>query len=152
MREPEETDDELAARIGRILAITDPVPATVVAAARASGSWRGVDAELAVLMYDSVFDRDELAGVRGGGPRLLTFTSPDLTVELEVRSAGRGVVGQVDGPSAGRVEMCRRGASVPLETDPSGHFVSEASVSGPISIRVTDETTGTVTQTEWVVI
>lgn len=146
------SDDELAARLGRALARLDPVPREVVAAAKASGSWRSVDAELAVLLRDSVLEREESVGVRGGGARLLTFTSPDVTVELQVLGAGRGLVGQVSGSGPVSVEVCAGAERVPLETDDLGQFSAGTVPPGPVSFRMTDVESGVVTQTEWVVL
>jgi hypothetical protein len=125
-----ESDDELQARLGVVLARVDPPPTEVIAAAKASATWRTVDAELASLMYDSVLDRSESIGVRGGGGRLLTFSSPN----------------------AARIEICYGDGVVPLDTDHIGHFSCGSVRPGPISLRVTDDATGTVTQTEWFVI
>ena len=147
-----ESDDELATRLGRALARLDPVPAGVVAAAKASSAWRTVDAELAVLLHDSVLDRDEWAGVRGGGRRLLTFTSPDVTVELEVLGRGQGFVGQVTAARPARVELCHADDRLPVETDALGSFSFAAVPPGPVSVRTTDTVSGVVTQTEWVVL
>ena len=146
-----ETDDELASRLGRTLARIDPVPTEVIAAARASRTWRTIDAELAALLYDSALDGSEGVGVRGGGPRLLTFTSPEVTVELEVRDGGHRVVGQIAGTPGARVEICHADGPAPVEIDDIGHFSCRSVGPGPISVRVTDAN-GTVTQTEWVVI
>jgi hypothetical protein len=146
------SDDELMSRLGSLLAQVDPVPSAVIDAARASATWRTIDSELAALRYDSVLDRNEWAGVRGGGSRWLSFTSPNLTIELEVLGGRRAkLVGQVEGAGTGRVEICYPDATFPVETDRVGQF-SCPSHPGPMSVRVTDDATGTVTQTEWVVI
>lgn len=146
-----ETDEELAARLGRALARVDAVPSDVIAAARASRIWRTVDSELAALMYDSVFDRGDRVGVRGFGSRMLTFSSPQLTVELEVVDAGTTVIGQVSAGTGARVEICHADGSAPVEVDHVGHFSYRRVRQGAMSVRVTDPD-GTVTQTEWVVI
>lgn len=147
-----EPDDELMSRLGEILARVDPVPEDVVAAAKASATWRTIDTELATLSYDSVLDRNELIGVRGGGSRLLTFTSPGITVELEVLGGGRGLIGQIGGTAADRVEICFPHGAQSVETDALGHFSLSRPHRGPMSVRVTDDGAGTVFQTEWVVI
>jgi hypothetical protein len=147
-----EPDDGLAARLGAVLARRDPVPSSVIAAAKASRVWRAVDAELALLLHDSAVESDELAGVRGGGSRLLTFVSPGVTVELEVLGRGRGLIGQVVAKGGTRVELCEPERVVPVEVDRTGHFSSTDAPAGPMSVRVTDERSGAVTQTEWVAI
>lgn len=151
MIDDNESDDDLAARLGRILAQRDPVPQKVIHAAKASGVWRTVDAELALLLYDSVLD-EESAGVRGRGSRLLTFTSAQITVDLEITGGSRAIVGQVDTEGPASVEICYAEGAVPVDTDPSGHFSHGAGRAGPMSVRVTDNRTGAVVRTEWVVI
>lgn len=151
MIDDNDSDDYLAARLGRVLAAHDPVPKHVLEAAKASGSWRTVDAELALLLYDSVLDKEELVGMRGGGSRLLSFTSPRVSLDIEVLGPGRGLIGQVDGAGRARVEICYAELSVSVETDATGHFADRQCRAGPISVRITDDT-GKVTRTEWVVI
>ena len=151
MIDDHESDDELASRLGRVLARVDPVPSDVLAAARASKTWRTIDTELAALMYDSVVDSGELVGVRGGGARMLTFTSAEVTVELEVLDGGRSLMGQVGGATGARLELCHADGSTPIEIDHIGHFSCRNVPPGPMSVRVT-ESHGAVTQTEWVVI
>jgi hypothetical protein len=146
-----ENDDELAARLGRAIARRDPVPQDVIRAAKASGAWRTADAELAMLLYDSVLD-EEFAGVRGGGSRLMTFTSARVTVDIEISGRDRVVVGQVEGVDPAGVEICYAEGAVAVETDPSGHFSLPSGRSGPMSVRITDGRAGTVIRTEWVVI
>lgn len=146
-----ESDDDLAARLGHVLARRDPVPQDVIHAAKASGAWRTVEAELALLLYDSVLD-EESAGVRGGGSRLLTFTSARVTVDVEILGWGRTVVGQVDGPGSALVEICYADGAVAVETDASGHFTHASGRTGPMSVRITDARTGAAIRTEWVVI
>jgi hypothetical protein len=147
-----ESDDELAERLGQLIARVDPVPSHVLAGARASRTWVTFDAELAELMYDSILDEDELVGVRGNGGRLLTFISAETTVELEVLPAGRGIVGQVGGPTVPHLEIRHAAGSVPVEVDPVGRFSARHVPAGPISLRLTSGESGAVTQTEWVVI
>ena len=75
----------------------DPPPDSVLEAARASLTWRTIDAELAALEFDSAVDLAATA-VRGGeGPRLLTFAAPGLNIEVEVSPIGprRQLVGQL---------------------------------------------------------
>jgi hypothetical protein len=147
-----ETDDEVMVRLAGLLERLDPVPAEVLVAAVASGAWRNVDDELAELVRDSALESDELAGVRGGGPRVLTFTSDALTVELEVLAGGRGIVGQVAGAHPFRIELRRPDGSRTVEADRVGRFSAREVAPGPISLQLTDEANGAVTRTEWIVI
>src|SRR4051794_41920885 len=59
--------------------VVDPVPERVMFAAKASLSWRTIDAELAELTYDSALDDDRLSLVRGAtAARMLTFSAGGL--------------------------------------------------------------------------
>ncbi|MGA9597612.1 MAG: hypothetical protein WBV06_15770, partial [Acidimicrobiia bacterium] len=81
------TDDQLLARIAGALA-ADPVPEAVLDAARATFTWRTIDAELASLVFDSA---DEgLVGVRSTETaRQMTFRTPGVEIELVVVSETR---------------------------------------------------------------
>lgn len=151
MTDDYEQDDDLALRLGWALAQIDPVPADVVAAAKASGAWRSFDTELASLMYDSALASEELVGLRGTGCRLLSFASPDVTIEVEVDGGGRGLIGQITGIRPIRLEVCSGEGSLPVEPDAVGHFTCRSVRRGPVSVRATDDT-GAVVHTEWVVI
>src|SRR3954468_3419738 len=70
--------------------VVDPVPERVMFGAKASLSWRTIDAELAELTYDSALDADRLTLVRGAtAARMLTFSAGDLTVDVEVEGTDR---------------------------------------------------------------
>src|SRR5688500_9386673 len=72
----------------------DPVPARLKQAAVAAYAWRTIDAELAELVFDSF---DQPMAVRGPGrPRLLTFRSEELLIEVELDE--RHLVGRVSSP------------------------------------------------------
>ena len=79
------------------LTTTDAVPDEVVAAAKASFTWRTIDAELAELSYDSLLV-GELAGTRGEAEtRTLSFEFGAVGIEIEVETDGpsRRLVGQI---------------------------------------------------------
>jgi hypothetical protein len=147
-------DDDVAMDELRALASADdPVPAKVLAAAHGSFTWRTIDAELAELAYDSALDTERLAAVRSEDTiRLLTFETPELTIELEVTAlgAGRRIVGQLVPPGPGSVELRHAGGLLELEADALGRFTAEDVEPGPVSLRCTREGAGTVVKTEWV--
>jgi hypothetical protein len=79
-------DDELLAALREAVRARQAVPPEFVAVGKSAFAWHNIDAELAQLTYDSSRDtlyepslRAEAATIRA-----LTFTSPHLTVELEV--------------------------------------------------------------------
>ena len=59
-----ENDDQLLAALGEALRSEHRVPAEFIAIGQAAFSWRGIDAELAVLTYDSIFE-DAAAALAG---------------------------------------------------------------------------------------
>src|SRR5688500_18840211 len=107
---PDDDDTRLLSELGRIVASHDPVPSDVVAAAKASFTWRTIDAELAELAFDSLVDDDAVL-VRGDDqPRLLTFEGASVTVEIEIVAlAGeRRVVGQLVPTQPATIEITHR--------------------------------------------
>lgn len=141
-------DQDLENELRDIAARVDPVPAELMLAAEAAFAWRTVEAELAELVFDSLTtagagsraaDRPEeqLALVRGGGPRMLTFHTAGLTVELEVTRAGGAhrLLGQLLPPSAAQVEVRHPDGVLRTEADELGRFTAEQVSAGPVSIR-----------------
>ena len=73
------SDEMILASLRMAAAIREPVPASVLQAARDAFAWRLIDAELAELVADSACELAS-AGTRGGGqPRLVTFEVPGGT-------------------------------------------------------------------------
>jgi hypothetical protein len=114
----------------------DLVPDRVVAAAKASLTWRTIDAELAELAFDSL-DEAALAGVRGAttAQRSLSFTTSDVAIDAEVADlpggrrhlTGIAVVGDAEEV---RLGLEQPGGTVAIERDDLGRFSIDAS-SGP---------------------
>jgi hypothetical protein len=160
--DPQVPDQELDDELRRIATRFDPVPAALVRAAEGAFAWRGVDAELAELAFDSLADRESLALVRGGGePRLLTFHAADLTIELEVLPAGaehitavgaeHRLVGQLLPPGPARVEVRHPEGVLAVEADELGRFTADRVSTGPISLRCQQAAAGTApVVTEWI--
>ncbi|KWW99807.1 hypothetical protein C3Y87_07210 [Carbonactinospora thermoautotrophica] len=144
--------DELLDELRELLNEIDPVPAEVVEAAKASFTWRTVDAELAELTEDSALA--EAAGIRGpGGPRLLTFEAPDLTVVVEVSAIGdrRRMLGQLVPPYAAEVEVRHRDGTETVSADDLGRFTVEQVPAGPVSFACRSASRRTVV-TSWVTV
>jgi hypothetical protein len=143
-------DDALLAELSDVLAgrMGSPPP-EVVAGAKALFTWRTVDAELAVLTYDSLLDA-EPAGVRADAdpPRVLTFEARGLTVELEVESEARGrrLSGQLVPAGPAAVEVRTDGAVHRAEADAFGRFaVRLPEREGRVEVRVRRSPDGVVT-------
>jgi hypothetical protein len=151
-------DAELLRQFRDLATRADPVPAQVVEAARASLTWRRIDAELAELTYDMATDTERLANVRGEeGPRALTFEAPDLTIEVEVARLGEGtagLLGQIVPPQQASIELRHAGGQVAVEADQLGRFTVQGFPGGPVSLRcrLAAEPAARVVETDWVVV
>lgn len=111
----------------------DPVPQSVIDAARGSLTWLTVDAELAALAEDSALSA---TGVRSGdASRVLTFECSTGVIVLEVTVMGetRRVVGQADRPA--HLTIRHAGGVTELDTDEHGRFQVEGIAAGPASLR-----------------
>jgi len=133
-------DRELEEEIRRAAARLDPVPPELTAAAVDAFAFRDLDAELAELAFDSLLDADPATLVRGSaGPRLVSFTAGELSIDIEVAGAGpdRQLMGQIMPPGPVRVEFRRRdGATTSTEADELGRFSAASLRPGPLSLRV----------------
>lgn len=99
--------DELAALLGPRL---EPPP-EVLHAAREAFAWRTIDAELAALTYDSLLDDAAVAVRAVTTPRVVTFETPALTIEVEVDVApsGRRLLGQLLPAQEAELELIEAG-------------------------------------------
>lgn len=118
------TDDELLAALKGALRARQEVPPDFIEAARSAYTWLSIDSELARVAYDSARDLDTLAGLRSAAApaRALTFTSAQLTVELE--ASDEALLGQVVPAGPGTVIEIRppAGAPLPVAVDDAGCF------------------------------
>lgn len=146
-------DDHLVDQLREVIEATDPPPRRLVDIAKASLVWRTADADLAELVGDS--SAEPAAAVRSGAeaPRLLTFTSGDTVVVLEVtREAGaHRVMGQIVAPAPATVEVRHVDGVVTVTTDADGRFRAAPVAPGPISVscRFEDDARPAVV-TSWV--
>lgn len=153
-------DDHLMGELRALFARIDPVDPRQLEQARFAYTWRTVDAELAELSFDSLVDRDMLAGVRDDGtatlgPRMLGFGAvvdgEEFAIEVEIEP-GRGrpvLVGQLLPPRAAGVELqASAGEVVAVAADELGRFRVEPVPPGPLRLRV--QLDDRVVQTTWV--
>ncbi|MGH9163937.1 MAG: hypothetical protein ACRDZW_00270 [Acidimicrobiales bacterium] len=144
-------DLELLSRLAQVALRTDAVPPAVMAAARASFTWRTVDDELAELTYDSGIV-PELAGVRSyEGARQLTFEAPGLVLEMEL-SEGLQVVGQVVPPQPASIELRHPGGAIAVQADDLGRFAVAGVPAGPVSLRCQGLSGSAAITTDWLVV
>jgi hypothetical protein len=135
-------DATTEAELRAIFAHLDPVPQLLDDGARAAFGWRTVDAEIAELLRDSAEASDE-AGLlvrSAGGPRQLSFESPQLGIELEVTETGpreRRLAGQLLPPGDATVTLERPDADpVSVQADDLGRFVLDGLRAGAVRLHV----------------
>jgi hypothetical protein len=133
----------------------DPPPDSVLEAARASFTWRTIDAELAALEFDSAVDLAAATTVRSSeGPRLLTFAAPGLNIEVEVSAIGprRQLVGQLVPGQPARIDVRHAGGVTTVRADELGRFGADAISAGPVSLRchLGDTPASLPVVTEWI--
>lgn len=126
------TDDQLCALLRGLF---PPVSDQVLALGQAAFSWFEPAAVLAPLTSETVAVP---SGIRGDGSRLLTFSGPRVSVEIEVR--GQEIVGQLAPPSAAEVILRSPGGERGTRTDEAGSFALSAVPTGVVSLlfRLTD--------------
>lgn len=130
----QERDEVLLALLRRGLQAADPVPTEVTTAAKASFTWRTIDAELMELSFDSAVD--DLVGVRGGSPTARSLRFEVASLEVEVDIDGSDLVGLVVGDHAGFVTLERsEGKTVVCDVDEFGRFEFQSAGGVPIRLR-----------------
>ncbi|RKS68711.1 hypothetical protein BZB76_5836 [Actinomadura pelletieri DSM 43383] len=145
-------DDELLAGVREAFTVLDPVPADVLAAARASIAWLAPSATLAELERDR--SARAAAGVRGAASRVLTFACPDGSVEIEVSENGRDreLMGRLVPSMPAHVEVRHRDlprAEITTRAEHAGLFCVPRVPAGLVSLafRLDD---GTTIVTSWI--
>lgn len=129
-------DDQLMAALREATQARQAVPAAFVETAKAAYAWHNIDAELAQLSYDSSVDAEQGTLVRSetASVRTLTFSSPRMSVELEV--AVECLLGQIIPAREGTVEtQTRTGGAATVEIDVTGCFSIEPIPESPFRLR-----------------
>jgi hypothetical protein len=148
-------EDELFLRLTEMLSPQHNPPASVTELAKQSFALRTVDAELAALVADSEI-HGTAAPVRRSRsvdiPRLLTFQTTGLLVELEIGTTGGRprILGELLPEGTAMIEVRQPGApgSRSVEVDDEGRFVVEDLRPGPFSLTCRRPGRSPVT-TEW---
>ncbi|MFD8491723.1 hypothetical protein [Amycolatopsis sp. NPDC059657] len=129
------TEEELLAELEAALRTAEEVPAGFVNAGKAAFAWRGVDAELAALTFDSA--GAEVAGTRADSAsvRALTYSAAEVTLEVEV--GPDALHGQVVPPQAGELDVrLRDGGTTTVPVDAVGWFVVRPKPAGTFRLRL----------------
>ncbi|WP_416980229.1 hypothetical protein [Streptomyces sp. T028] len=143
-------DDEfdlgsLEEELRRATAILDPVPPELCRLAVEAYALHDLDARIAELTFDSLTDAIPVRGAEDV-PRMLTFHSGGLTVDVEVSE--EGLLGQLMPPQSASVEVLHGPrAGAPLTADDMGRFACATPPTGPFALRL--RTGGEVVVTEW---
>ena len=137
------------AALGEAIRAREAVPEWFVETGKNAYAWHNIDAELARLTYDSSRDRDAVAVVRSEAAsiRALTFTSAQLSVELEVTAGS--LVGQIIPPRAGTLEVHTTTGVASSPVDEIGCFAVTPIPNSPFRLRCRTED-GTDVLTGWI--
>lgn len=144
-------DDDLVAALQEAFRAEQEVPREFIEVGQAAYTWRSIDAELAALTFDSATELAAAAApVRSAeaSPRFLTFSSAELTIELEI--GPDGIIGQIVPPQPGRAEA--RPASGPVldtEIDDIGCFMVRPLPSSPFRLHC-QASSGVSAVTTWI--
>jgi hypothetical protein len=144
-------DAALLAALRAAAASVDPVPPDAVLAARSALAYLRLDAELAVLGFDS--DERELVGVRAerAAVRQLSFQTGAVEIELEIVADGehRELIGQCIPAMVIEVTVRQPDLERTITTDDLGRFTTDIAP-GPVSLRCSWPSTDQAVETTWV--
>lgn len=136
-------DDVLLDLLGDALSEADPVPLEAINTALALASLSNADAELATLVADTLVDSDgvlfrhdlTMESLSGGSDRLVSFTTPQLSLDVDLPAHSTTLVGVITPPCAVDVEIETQAATVRVRTDDLGRFTVDLSP-GPCRLRL----------------
>ena len=118
------------------IAAREAVPDAFVEAGRSAYAWHNIDAELASLSYDSLWDDGQAAALRSetASVRALTFQSARFSIEIEITDSA--LFGQLVPPQPGTAEIqTRSGQAVTVAMDDVGCFTFDRKPDGPFRLR-----------------
>jgi hypothetical protein len=129
-------DETLLEALREAMRARDAVPPWFVETGKSAYAWHNIDAELAQLTYDSHSEERMAAVTRSetASIRALTFTSADLSIELEVTDDG--LLGQIIPPRAGALEIHTKADTIMTTTvDEIGLFAVDHIPDSPFRLR-----------------
>ena len=142
-------DDKLLAALRDALSASEAVPDRFVETGKHAYAWHNIDAELAQLTYDSFSDQRMATATRSetASIRALTFTSANLSMELEVSEDS--LLGQIIPPRAGMLEIHTKTGVITTSVDEIGCFAVDPKpdTSFRLRCRIAD---GTDVLTGWI--
>ena len=131
-------DRELLAQVREMFDEADPVPEFLLDAARATFSWRTIDAELAELTNDSLLEGAAVRAAEGSPPAHLHCRcrhSRRRGRRARARSGiGRRLLGQILSPRPAEVDVRHAAGTLSVTADEFGRFRVEEVPPGPISL------------------
>jgi hypothetical protein len=128
-------DDQLLAALHEAIRAREAVPAWFVKTGKNAYAWHNIDAELAQLTYDSQSDERTAPVIRSerASIRALTFTSTQLSMELEVTEDS--LLGQIIPPQAVTLEIHSMVGMTTTTVDEIGFFAVEPKPDGSFRLR-----------------
>ena len=127
-------DDQFLAVLGGAIRARQAVPDAFVEMGKGAYAWHHIDAELALLTYDSRTDLTAAVRSEAASIRALTLTSAHLSMELEVSEDC--LLGQVIPPRAGILEaQTGAGTSTKTTVDEIGCFAVDPTPASPFRLR-----------------
>jgi len=134
-------DDERLLAALRGLLSHGTAPGWSVDLAKVSYGLLAIDTELAALISDSELDATWPRLRADGGPRLVVFEAPALSVEIEIEPGRRAelwqLIGQLIPAGQARIQLRRappEGEPAWVDADERGRFAVDNLVSGPLSL------------------
>ncbi|HEX3425321.1 MAG TPA: hypothetical protein VHT30_04260 [Acidimicrobiales bacterium] len=136
-------DDVLLDLLGDALNEADPVPPDAIRMALALASLGDVDAELATLVADTLVDSDvvlfrhdvTMEPLSGPSDRLVSFTTPRLSVDVDLPANSTTLVGLITPPCAVDLELETQAGTESLRSDDLGRFTVDLPP-GPCRLRI----------------
>jgi hypothetical protein len=144
-------EERIIAVLQRGLEQSDPVPPDVTEFAKAALSWRTIDAELALLTYDSIDPATHTAVRSTASARIVGFEAGDWMIDLEHDAGTSELRGQIEPAQRVEVELHLTGAVLATETDDLGRFTFDGVEAGPVAL-VIRAAGGETVKTEWIVL
>jgi hypothetical protein len=129
-------DERLLGALREAIRERQAVPSWFIETGKNAYAWHNIDAELAQLTYDSRDDRREVAVMRSetASIRALTFTSAQLSMELEVTEDC--LLGQIIPPRHGTIEaQTKTGAITTVPVDEIGCFAVDPIPASPFRLH-----------------